>query len=528
MIEQVHSTSVSGPLVAGSSFACAMQPELTIKGHARMSLTWVNSREHRSSETGTGRRPDRPARAVAAGAITLRRSCVKQIVQEKLVANLPGSRVACAMTLCALVTSCSVDDRTVSTAPAAGGDSGTGGDGSGRGGGDSGASGGTAGLSSAGASSGSPAGGSGAVTADAGMTPPPARNCGGSGEACCEDSPRCDSGLGCNLASVTCSPCAAFQGVGILAGFMRSQVQAISADGRFVVGSSENDTGETQAFRSEWATTQGPVALGVLAGGTSSSAIAVSRDGFAVVGTSESSAGERGFRWTGTMLDLGTWQVGDLSSRAADVSADGNVVLLTSDGMDGSQLAFLWQLGGGKAPIIGMEEARGLSADGQRSVGNRASGEAVYAAPGVAALGTLAGDAVAFARGISSDGSVAVGVSGSCGCRGFSWQNGVMQEAVGLFRALATNEDGSVVVGDSVDTSCSGGKAAIWTPALGKRAVACDLLPTGLIPSGWALSLVTAVSDDGRVIAGEGTNPSLAAEGWVAVLGPDCRQPEQR
>jgi len=36
---------------------------------------------------------------------------------------------------------------------------------------------------------------------------------------------------------------------------------------------------------------------------------------------------------------------------------------------------------------------------------------------------------------------------------------------------------------------------------------------------------VTAVSDDGRVIAGEGTNPSLAAEGWVAVLGPDCRQP---
>jgi hypothetical protein len=38
MIEQVHSISVSDPLVAGSSFACAMQLDLTIKGHGRMTL----------------------------------------------------------------------------------------------------------------------------------------------------------------------------------------------------------------------------------------------------------------------------------------------------------------------------------------------------------------------------------------------------------------------------------------------------------------------------------------------------------
>jgi hypothetical protein len=37
MIEQVHSVSVSDPLVAGSSFACAMQLDLTLKGHGRMS-----------------------------------------------------------------------------------------------------------------------------------------------------------------------------------------------------------------------------------------------------------------------------------------------------------------------------------------------------------------------------------------------------------------------------------------------------------------------------------------------------------
>lgn len=38
MIEQVHSLVVSDPLVAGTSFACAMQLDLTIKGHGRMRL----------------------------------------------------------------------------------------------------------------------------------------------------------------------------------------------------------------------------------------------------------------------------------------------------------------------------------------------------------------------------------------------------------------------------------------------------------------------------------------------------------
>jgi hypothetical protein len=38
MIEQVHSISISDPLVAGSSFACAMLLDLTIKEHGRMSL----------------------------------------------------------------------------------------------------------------------------------------------------------------------------------------------------------------------------------------------------------------------------------------------------------------------------------------------------------------------------------------------------------------------------------------------------------------------------------------------------------
>jgi len=38
MIEQVHSIAVSEPLVAGNSFACAMQLDLTMKGQGRMSM----------------------------------------------------------------------------------------------------------------------------------------------------------------------------------------------------------------------------------------------------------------------------------------------------------------------------------------------------------------------------------------------------------------------------------------------------------------------------------------------------------
>jgi hypothetical protein len=38
MIEQVHSIAVSDPLIAGSSFACAMKLDVTLKAHGRMTL----------------------------------------------------------------------------------------------------------------------------------------------------------------------------------------------------------------------------------------------------------------------------------------------------------------------------------------------------------------------------------------------------------------------------------------------------------------------------------------------------------
>lgn len=38
LIEQVHAIAISDPLVAASSFACAMQLDVTVRGHGRMIL----------------------------------------------------------------------------------------------------------------------------------------------------------------------------------------------------------------------------------------------------------------------------------------------------------------------------------------------------------------------------------------------------------------------------------------------------------------------------------------------------------
>lgn len=422
---------------------------------------------------------------------------------------------------------CSVDDRAPGNAAGAGGSSGSSDGGSSggtlqRGGAAGTASGGSdaAPGGSGGASGSSGSSGSGGV-ADAGGT---ARDCGALGSSCCESAPRCDTALACDETSGLCTRCASFRGVGILQGFTSSIAQGLSGDGRVVVGYAEDGAGVTMAFRMAWADGGVATPLGVLPGGVSSQARAASYDGFAIVGDSESTNGTRGFRWAaGSLTDLGTWNASDVASHAADISADGNVVALNSEG--DTNLAYRW-LSGEKLPLIGMEEARGISADGNTLVGNRVGGsgnEAVIGdAEGVDNLGTLAGDAVAFARALSADGNVAVGVSGSCGCRGFHRRGGVIDIAEGIERALTVNGDGSVIGGVMTAASCSGGRAALFEPGPGTRAVACDLLPAGTIPSGWSLGSVNAISDDGRVIAGEGINPALAAEGWVAVLGPEC------
>ena len=129
--------------------------------------------------------------------------------------------------------------------------------------------------------------------------------------------------------------------LGTLPGRFRSTANGVSADGTVVVGDSDCThpaicTTNPEAYR--WTALGGMVGLGSLAPGTGSSANAVSADGKVVVGygrTTPTVNGifpEQAFRWTAAtgMVSLGPG--GGVFTVANAVNADGSVVVGTGDG----------------------------------------------------------------------------------------------------------------------------------------------------------------------------------------------------
>ncbi len=119
----------------------------------------------------------------------------------------------------------------------------------------------------------------------------------------------------------------------------------ISGDGSVVTGWSEfGATGAKQAFR--WSDTDDSEqvsGLGFLAGDTASTGYAVSADGRTIVGRSENATGGSAFRWTqaGGMQDLGDLPGGPRDATARAVSADGEVIVGTGT-TAGGPAAFVW------------------------------------------------------------------------------------------------------------------------------------------------------------------------------------------
>ena len=93
--------------------------------------------------------------------------------------------------------------------------------------------------------------------------------------------------------------------------------------------------------------------------------------------------------------------------------------------------------------------------------------------------------------------------------------------------AKDTTADGSIVVGRS---NVLGGQLTsssdpfIWDEVHGMRNLV-DVLTNdfglGAALAGWNLTEATAISDDGRVIIGNGINPDGNFEAWRAVLVPE-------
>jgi probable HAF family extracellular repeat protein len=274
--------------------------------------------------------------------------------------------------------------------------------------------------------------------------------------------------------------------------------RGVSADGQTIVGIAHMDAFHgTLAGTHYIVPTVGPVIR------LYSIAEGVSADGSAVAGWSTRDTlepvfeGYEAFRWTKAdgFLPLGDLPGGAYGSQAFAISGDGQTMVGQGEGPNGLE-AFRWTQAEG---LVGIGD---LPGNGFNSVAMAVSG-----------LGE-----VIVGRGTSELGDEA-----------FRWT--AQSAMVGLgdlpgggfgSGAEDVSDDGSFLVGWG--TTAEGREAMVWHQVFGMRSLS-DLLRTnyGLSDalSGWKLEIASAVSGDGRTIAGWGTNPAGEYEAWRVQFVPE-------
>jgi uncharacterized membrane protein len=339
---------------------------------------------------------------------------------------------------------------------------------------------------------------------------------------------------------------AAFRGLGFLPGGASSQAYGVSADGTTVVGQAAAASGN-EAFR--WTSGGGMQSLGM----PDSDARGASADGSVIVGTELGSNPVRAYRWDQGVVTLlaappyldyqgpdfpplvdpkGSWAYG--------VSADGMTVVGAgqSNSYFGTDYPYpiAWSGGTFLAPL-GTSPDRTLgwayaaSADGSVFVGQARNSAGDFSTFTYAhGLVNVGGGYHDILKAVSADGSVAVGFTNPGG-GAKAWRvtigDGVeiLQEAHAccghdISEATGISADGSVIVGD-FGSYIGPTDAMIWTRALGGmdslRSVLASKYGASLSSafSGWSQTKATAISGDGRVIVGNGIDPSGHAEGWI-------------
>jgi len=290
-----------------------------------------------------------------------------------------------------------------------------------------------------------------------------------------------------------------------------SYPNAVSADGRVVVGNSSVNIENRHAFRWENGDMQD---LGTL-GGNSSNANAISHDGRVIVGFSyDADENERSFRWMdGNMEDIGS--LGGSESIAYGVSADGSVIVGESINSANQGRAYRWTENSmqdiGTLNNLGTG-ARSVNDDGSVIVGTSLLGGSARHAfrwvnGNMQDLGSLGNNSEAFS--VSGDGSVVVGRSiESVGFRAFRWTSSLGMENLGTIggnnsEANAVSANGEVIVGISRDED-SNNRAFRWTETDGMENL--NLVFEDLLSDGSYLIVATDASSDGRFIIGYGYN----------------------
>jgi probable HAF family extracellular repeat protein len=310
-----------------------------------------------------------------------------------------------------------------------------------------------------------------------------------------------------------------YQHLGTLPGGTFSAGRGISGDGLVVAGGAIVDH---RGYPVRW-TSKGIEPLMSLAsfGGV---ADAASFDGSVITGGS----GGMAFRWTEAQgMELLTAAPGLSGCRGWGISANGNVIVGDCSSSAGGRRAFRWtpatgMIDLGSVPGYSEIHVGSVSADGSVIAGTLRTPQGFSWAfrwtevSGFVELPRLPNSTQCYATAISSDGRVVVGTcNNGPGNRAFRWleQTGTLPIVAPVFgseSAYATNNDGSVVVGDS-----SAG-AWIWTTAANGVLLQTVLGPA--LPSGHTVPSAWAVSHDGLAITGLMVDQSFIEQAYIARL----------
>jgi uncharacterized membrane protein len=323
---------------------------------------------------------------------------------------------------------------------------------------------------------------------------------------------------------------ASFRALSPLPGDVASKAYGMSREGLFVVGASYDAQGTWQAVR--WLAGSGAAtALGKLPNDLFSEAHAVSDNGGVVVGVSGHEDVFEAFVWN---QQRGMQRVGQgIDANACrTVSRDGTMLAGEANGgFDSRAFYGLVQL-----PFLISDRKSGVFAvDGKITAlcGWQAGGAADVPvwwklSPGHFTVELLplpkgADGGVAFA--VSDDASTFGGSTSPAGENGVAtlWRLGEDPEVLGALDTdvdsvvMGVSGDGEVVAGQS---GLKEGTAFLWDRVNRMRALRDVLVAAGLGPAlaGWTLESANAISTNGAVVAGIGTNPQGAEQAFVATL----------
>ena len=316
-----------------------------------------------------------------------------------------------------------------------------------------------------------------------------------------------------------------------------SYATGLSADGSTVVGVACYDNGFlTTSFR--WSAAGGMQSLGTADPRVGDGPKAVSQDGSIIIGQTGGGDGRYsvGFRWTQTDgFEVFPSPVPSSYYSLDSMSADGSIVAgwaATSYPLPPDFYNFLWTADSGTVRLPALGSDSHLSGDGSTVVAlgvnsplqlwTAATGPIIPNQPdGVTPLAGFAG--------ISYDGTAlaALGTVDGGQTHSFRWtisggaqDLGFLPDGTGAdagTNAKGISADGNVIVGNS------GGQAFIWSVNYGiwpLQFVLTEFYGMDQPLAGWTLTEATAISADGKTIAGNGTNPDGQPEAWVAQL-PD-------